>query len=53
MSFMFDNLDVYRRAVDLADRAITLTRDAPREFGFLTGRLNRASVSIAANLAEE
>ena len=34
MAFMFENLDVYRRAVDLADRVIGLTRHAPRGFGF-------------------
>ncbi len=52
MSFMFENLDVYRRAVDLADQVITLTRDAPRGFGFLTDQLNRAALSISTNLAE-
>jgi len=52
MAFMFENLDVYRRAVDLADRVITVTKDAPRGFGFLTDQLNRAVLSISTNLAE-
>lgn len=52
MTFMFENLQVYRRAVDLADHVIKLTRDAPRGFGFLTDQLNRAALSIATNLAE-
>ena len=52
MPFMFENLDVYRRAVDLADTVITHTKDAPRGFGFLTDQLNRAALSIATNLAE-
>ena len=52
MTFMFENLDVYRRAVDLADRVITVTKDAPRGFGFLTDQLNRAVLSISTNLAE-
>ena len=52
MPFMFENLDVYRRAVDLADRMITQTKDAPRGFGFLTDQLNRAALSISTNLAE-
>jgi four helix bundle protein len=50
--FMFERLEVYRRAVDLANRAITLTRDAPRGFSFLTDQLNRAALSISTNLAE-
>ena len=52
MPFMFENLDVYRRAVDLADRVISHTKDAPRGFGFLTDQLNRAALSISTNLAE-
>ncbi|MBX3374518.1 MAG: four helix bundle protein [Phycisphaeraceae bacterium] len=52
MTFMFENLDVYQRAVDLADRVITQTRDAPRGFGFLTDQLNRAALSVSTNLAE-
>ncbi len=52
MAFVFENLDVYRRAVDLADKVITLTKDAPRGFGFLTDQLNRAVLSISTNLAE-
>ncbi len=52
MPFMFENLDVYQRAVDLADRIITHTKDAPRGFGFLTDQLNRAALSISTNLAE-
>ncbi len=52
MTFMFENLGVYRRAVDLADRVITRTKDAPRGFSFLTDQLNRAVLSISTNLAE-
>ena len=52
VTFMFENLDVYRRAVDLADRVITLTKGTPRGFGFLTDQLNRAVLSISTNLAE-
>lgn len=52
MPFMFENLDVYQRAVDLADRVISQTKDAPRGFGFLTDQLNRAALSISTNLAE-
>lgn len=52
MAFMFENLDVYRLAVDLADRVIGLTLHAPRGFSFLTDQLNRAVLSISTNLAE-
>ncbi|MFO7897887.1 MAG: four helix bundle protein [Planctomycetota bacterium] len=52
MAFMFENLEVYQRSVDFADRIISLTSDFPRGYAFLTDQLNRASVSIAANIAE-
>jgi len=52
MAFMFENLEVYRRAVDLADEVIRLTAEAPRGYGFLTDQLNRAVLSVPANLAE-
>ena len=52
MSFMFENLDVYQKAVDFADQVITTTKDFPRGYYFLTDQLNRAGVSICSNLAE-
>lgn len=52
MSFMFENLDVYQKAVDFADKACDLTESFPRGYYFLTDQLNRASLSIATNLAE-
>ena len=52
MAFMFENLDVYQKAVDFADQVITTTKDFPRGYHFLADQLNRASVSICANLAE-
>ena len=52
MAFMFENLHVYRRAVDLADTIISLTQPTPRRFGFLTDQLNRTALSISTNLAE-
>jgi four helix bundle protein len=52
MAFMFENLQVYQKAVDLADQIATLTEDFPRGYYFLVDQLNRASLSIAANLAE-
>jgi four helix bundle protein len=49
---MFENLVVYQKALDLAEGIVTLTEDFPRGYYFLAYQLNRASVSIAANLAE-
>ena len=52
MSFMFENLAVYQKAVDFADKIMALTEHFPRGYYFLTDQLNRAAVSIATNIAE-
>jgi len=52
MAFMFESLQVYRKAVDFADRIATLTESFPRGYYFLVDQLNRAALSIATNLAE-
>ena len=52
MAFMFENLQVYQKAVDLADKVTGLTEGFPRGYCFLVDHLNRAAVSIATNLAE-
>jgi four helix bundle protein len=52
MAFLFEKLIVYQKAVDFADRVLATTEHFPRGYGFLADQLNRASVSIAANLAE-
>jgi four helix bundle protein len=52
MAFMFENLEVYQKAVSFADAMIELTKAFPRGFGFLADQLNRAALSIATNLAE-
>ena len=52
MPFMFENLDVYQKSVDLAETIITLTDEFPKGYYFLTDQLNRASLSIATNIAE-
>ena len=52
MSFMFEKLDVYQKAVNFADQAAALTENFPRGYGFLSDQLNRAALSIATNLAE-
>ncbi|HUT61094.1 MAG TPA: four helix bundle protein [Phycisphaerae bacterium] len=52
MAFMFENLQVYQKAVDLADRVAALTENFPRGYYFLVDQLNRAALSIPTNLAE-
>jgi len=52
MAFMFENLQVYQKAVDLADQVAGLTEGFPRGYYFLVDQLNRAALSIATNLAE-
>ncbi len=52
MAFMFENLEVYQKAVDLAEQIISLTEQFPKGFYFLTDQLNRASLSISLNIAE-
>ncbi len=52
MAFMFENLQVYQKAVDFADRISVLTESFPRGYYFLVDQLNRAALSIATNLAE-
>lgn len=52
MAFAFEKLQVYQKAVDFADQIAALTEDFPRGYGFLASQLNRASLSVAANIAE-
>lgn len=52
MAFMFENLLVYQKAIDFAEPIVTLTESFPRGYHFLADQLNRASLSIATNLAE-
>jgi four helix bundle protein len=52
MSFTFEKLNVYQKAIDFADAACSLTRGFPRGYFFLANQLNRAALSVAANIAE-
>lgn len=52
MSFMFENLQVYQKAVDFADQMAAAAEKFPRGYYFLIDQLNRAALSIATNLAE-
>ncbi len=52
MTFLFEKLDVYQRALAFADKASALTAHFPRQFWYLADQFNRASLSIALNVAE-
>ena len=52
MSFHFEKLLVYQRSVDFSDSVCLSTEKFERGYGFLVDQLNRAALSIAANIAE-
>ncbi|MBN2132682.1 MAG: four helix bundle protein [Sedimentisphaerales bacterium] len=52
MAFAFEKLNVYQKAVDFADKICTTTSKFPNGYYFLRDQLNRASLSVAANIAE-
>jgi len=52
MPYMFENLAVYQKAIGFTEQIVTLTESFPRGYHFLADQLNRASLSIATNLAE-
>jgi four helix bundle protein len=52
MAFMFENLQVYQKAVNLADQIAVAAEKFPRGYYYLVDQLNRAALSIATNLAE-
>jgi four helix bundle protein len=52
MAFSFEKLIVYQESIDFADRVCQITEQFSRGYGFLVDQLNRAALSIAANIAE-
>lgn len=52
MAFAFEKLQVYQKSVIFADNICTMTKDFPRGYYFLGDQLNRAALSISANIAE-
>jgi four helix bundle protein len=52
MPFEFEKLVAYQKSVALAEAVCVATRGFPRDYLFLANQLNRAAVSIAANIAE-
>lgn len=53
MHFRFEKLEVWQKAVELADHIYRVTKSFPVDERFgLTNQLRRASVSISSNIAE-
>jgi len=52
MTFTFEKLVVYQKAVDIADDVFTATKAFTRGYGFIANQLNRAILSISTNIAE-
>ncbi len=52
MIFLFERLNVYKRALDYANKVIHLTQGFPSEFIFLRDQFRRAATSICLNIAE-
>lgn len=52
MSFMFENLEVYKKAIDFAHEVSGFAENFPKGNYYLSDQLNRASLSIATNIAE-
>ena len=46
MSFMFEKLDVYQKAVSLAEKISNATDQCPRGNYYWCDQLNRASLSV-------
>src|SRR5690242_1406922 len=52
MGFLFEDLLVYKKSMELAKLVLQLTTEAPRGNSALIDQLRRAVMSIPANLAE-
>ncbi len=53
MAKMYENLDAWKEATDLAVRIYEVTKNYPKEEIFrITSQLRRAAISISSNLAE-
>ena len=53
MGFDFENLDVYKKAVNFADKVYKITNNFPEsELYGIISQIRRASLSISSNIAE-
>jgi len=52
MTFIFEKLDVYKKAIEFADEIYEFTNKFQRGHYYISDQLNRASLSISTNIAE-
>lgn len=52
MPFLFENLEVYQKAITFAEETGNITKDFAKGNYYLVDQLNRAALSIATNIAE-
>ena len=52
MAFMFKDLRVYQKSIELYDNLSELTKDLPKGTYHISDQLNRAALSISLNIAE-
>jgi four helix bundle protein len=52
MSFIFEKLEVYQRAIDFAETILKLIGELPRGQAALADQFKRAAISISLNIAE-
>jgi four helix bundle protein len=52
MAFAFEKPIVWQTSIDFADQICSRSESFPRGYGFLSDQLNRAALSISANIAE-
>jgi four helix bundle protein len=52
MSFAFEKLLVYQQTINFADAICACTETFPRGYGFLVDQLDRAALSVSANIPE-
>jgi len=52
MPFLFEKLDVYQKSIQFAEDISKSTDTFPKGTYYLVDQLNRAALSISANIAE-
>ncbi|MFA5029418.1 MAG: four helix bundle protein [Patescibacteria group bacterium] len=53
MAFRFESLEIWKEAINFSSSTYKITRQFPKEELFsLSSQLNRAAISISANIAE-
>ena len=52
MGFLFENLEVYQKAVAFAIEISSITDNFPKGTYYLVDQINRAAISISLNIAE-